>query len=238
MRIKSLLFMALLLPTFTYAGETYHNHLGENKIFPYHSFKLEADYGQDETAWDFTGWLGGDYNKLWLKSEGAYENGTAQSGNIWGLYSHNVATFWDAQLGLRYDPKIKNQQRESSYLVVGINGLAPFFFETEAYGLLRDDGLFSLYLKQENDILITNRLILSPEFALKINARNDEKSLSGSGLSDGELKFKLRYEFTREFAPYIEYSWERKFGKTADYYRALAEPISDNGFRVGLRLKF
>ncbi len=239
MNIRFIAIMASLAPTLAFAETAHnHNHLGGNSIFPYHSFTLEADYGQDKTNWDLDGWAGGDYNKLWLKSEGNVENGKISDSNLWALYSRNIATFWDAQIGLRYDPEIKAQQRESSYAVFGVNGLAPFFFETEAYGLLRDDGLFSIHLKQENDILITNRLILSPSLALNINSRNDAKYLIGSGLSDAEAKLMLRYEFTREFAPYVEYSYERKFGKTAKLYDAIYEPTSSDVFRLGIRFKF
>ena len=239
MDIKIIAIMALLAPSFAFAEAAHnHNHLGESNLFPYHSFTLEADYGDEKTDWNLDGWAGGDYQKLWVKSEGSIENGKLSDANLWALYSRNVATFWDAQIGLRYDPKIQAHQRESSYVAFGINGLAPFFFETEAYGLLRDDGFFSIHLKQENDILITNRLVLSPSLALNINSRSDEEYQIGSGLSDAEAKLMLRYEFTREFAPYVEYSYERKFGKTAKLYDAISEPISSDGFRLGIRFKF
>lgn len=216
-----------------------HVHLGQGEIFPFHSFTLKGDYGDSTSRWDLDGWAGNDYNKLWLKSEGEAEDGKISQADIWALYSRNVATFWDAQLGLRYQPEIKHsQQRESTYAAFGVNGLAPLFFETEAYGMVRDDGLVKLHLKQENDLLLTNRLILTPSIGLDFNANKDIKTFEGSGLSQGEFKLQLRYELKREFSPYIEYGTERKFGKTADLYKAANEKTAETGWRAGIQLKF
>ncbi|MGB1540380.1 MAG: copper resistance protein B, partial [Rickettsiales bacterium] len=71
MHTKLSLFAALLMLLGTtqtaLAGD---GHGGQ--IF--HGFTLEADYGTGESdpvaSWDLDGWIGGDYNKLWLKSEG------------------------------------------------------------------------------------------------------------------------------------------------------------------------
>ncbi|MDZ7694986.1 MAG: copper resistance protein B [Balneolaceae bacterium] len=52
----------------------------------------------------------------------------------------------------------------------------------------------------------------------------------GSGFNDIGLGFRLRYEFAREFAPYIGINWERKLGETADMARAGGGHVSQSEF--------
>ena len=97
----------------------------------FHAFTLETDYGAGEhgsvTSWDLDGWIGGDYHKLAVKSEGEITESETEAAEFWGMYSRNIATFWDAQFGLRHD----TQPESTSYAVLGVEGLAPQFFETE-----------------------------------------------------------------------------------------------------------
>ena len=61
------------------------------------------DSGPYATAYDAQGWFGRDQNKLVLKAEGDVARGRLQSARTEALWGHAVATFWDTQLGLRYD---------------------------------------------------------------------------------------------------------------------------------------
>jgi copper resistance protein B len=49
---------------------------------------------------------------------------------------------------------------------------------------------------------------------------------------------RLRYEITRELAPYIGFVWERKVGRTADLARGLGEEFDTPAFVVGMRFWF
>ena len=60
----------------------------------------------------------------------------------------------------------------------------------------------------------------------------------GAGLDKAELGVRLRYEFVREFAPYIGIEQEWKIGKSADYARAAGEDPSVTNYVVGVRLWF
>ena len=53
-----------------------------------------------------------------------------------------------------------------------------------------------------------------------------------------ETGLRLRYEFAREFAPYIGVEQEWKFGASADYVRAAGEDPSTTNYVVGLRFWF
>jgi len=204
----------------------------------FHAFRLETDTGAGKdgsiSTWDLKGWVGGDDNKLWLKSEGEYANGKIDKAEIWALYSRNISTFWDAQAGVRYDFKPDG----TPYLALGFTGLAPYFFETEAHLFVSDQGDLSARLREENDFLLTQKLILQPYAELNLSAQSVPEQEIGSGISNGEIGLQTRYEFTRKFAPYIDIRYERKFGETSSIAQDNGESTDDLIGSVGLRFMF
>lgn len=236
MRITNALRLAtiLLAPALAHASETAHGH--EDTLF--HRMQLEVDSGLSRgdqlSRWDLDGWLGGDDEKLWLRSEGHLDGSTTEEAEVWALYSRNIATYWDVQLGVRYDW----EPQDTAYFVAGVAGLAPYYFETEAHFFVSDAGDLSARLRQENDLLLTQRLITQPYAELELQAQDVPELNLGAGLSHAQLGLQTRYELTREFAPYLDFSYERKFGQTG----RIAEAISgDKGAFIGalgLRLMF
>lgn len=184
--------------------------------------------------WEGSGWIGGDSEKLAFKTEGEMAKGHVEKSEVWGLYTRNVATFWDFQAGLRqdFDP------RPESYLVAGVAGLAPYFFETEAHAFLSKRGDLSFRLEQSIDLLLTQRLILEPHFKVDFSASNVPEQHIGSGFSHVEAGAQFRYEISRKFAPYIDLVYERSLGNTARMARASGEDTGDFTIRAGLRFWF
>lgn len=238
MRIK--LFIAFLVLAFApgpvlAAAEGHQSEHG-GQIF--HAFRLEADSGTGNndsvSSWDFDGWIGTDENKLWLKSEGEQSGGDTEQAEFWAMYSRNIATFWDAQIGLRHDI----EPTSLSYLTLGFEGLAPYFFETEAHLFISEDGDWTARLRQENDFLITQRLILQPYLEINFAAQDVPEREIGAGISDAEIGLQTRYEIAREFAPYLDIRYERKLGETS----ALAQSSGDENdafiAALGVRLMF
>jgi len=213
----------------------------EHGVGTFHAFTLETDYGvgsenSDESiaTWDLDGWIGGDYNKLWLKSEGELLDGKSEQAEFWAMYSRNISTFWDAQVGIRYDVR----PEDLTYLVLGFDGLAKYFFETEAHLFVSDQGDFSARIRQENDFLITQRAIIQPYLEINLFAQDVEEQEVGAGLADGEIGIQTRYEITREFAPYLDLRYERKFGETSSIAKSNGQDIDNFIASVGLRLMF
>lgn len=227
---RFLIALLLIFPTLALAGEG-------QKIF--HAFKLETDIGSNGEkavySWDFDGWIGGDINKMHLKSEGEKVDGqTVERAEYWAMYSRNVATFWDVQVGIRFD----EQPESTGYLVAGFEGLAPYFFETEAHLFLSDEGDVTARLHQSNEFLLTQRLITEPYLEVNFSAQDVPELEIGSGIISGEFGIQTRYEITRKFAPYVDFKYERKFGETSTIARKHGENRDDFIMSMGLRLMF
>lgn len=234
--IAALIALLTLQPA--WAADEHDDHKDEHGGQVFHMFRLEADYGAGQhdaiASWEFDGWVGTDDNKLWLKSEGEVEDGNTEQAEFWALYSRNVATFWDAQIGFRHD----TQPESTSYLALGMNGLAPYFFETEAHLFVSDEGDVSARLRQENDFLITQRFILQPYLEANLFAQDVPDQEVGAGLADAEIGLQARYEITRKFAPYVDIRYERKFGETSSIAKKNGGDNDDIIASVGLRLMF
>ena len=216
------------------AEEMAHDH--SDDIF--HMFRSETDYGSDKNgtvaSWDVQGWIGTDDDKLYLKTEDEYKDGKLETAETWALYSRNVSTFWDAQAGIRYDVR----PRSISYLACGFNGLAPYYFETEAHIFISSYGHISGRLREENDFLLTQKLILQPYAEVHFYLQDAPENDAGAGIGDGTIGLQTRYEFTRKFAPYMDVHYGRKFGKTASIAKNNGEDKDELVGAVGLRLMF
>ncbi len=197
--------------------------------------------GTDALNWDVMAWVGGDYQRLWLKTEG--EVGVAGDGSgeaeLQLLYGQLVSPFWDFQTGLRYDRTFgAGRDRGRAFAVAGLQGLTPYLFEVDAALFISEDGDVSARFEAEYSLLLTQRLILQPELEVNIAAQPVEDFGVGSGFNDIELSLRLRYEVSRQFAPYVGVSWTRKFGQTADFAREDGESTDTFAVVGGLRLLF
>ncbi len=124
------------------------------------------------------------------------------------------------------------------WAALGIEGLAPYLFDVSATLYAGGGGRYAARLRGSYDLLLTQRLVLTPEAEMNLYAKADPARRVGSGLSDIDSGLRLRYEVTRKFAPYVGASWERRFGATASFARADGEPVSDWRFAFGIRSWF
>lgn len=112
------------------------------------------------------------------------------------------------------------KQSARAWAALGVQGLAPYWFSTEATFYVRGQGRTAVRLKSEYELLFTQRLILQPEAEANLYGKSDPARQLGSGLSDLEIGLRLRYEVRREFAPYIGVVWARQFGGTTIHIHA------------------
>ncbi|MCX2545376.1 copper resistance protein B [Pseudomonas sp. COW5] len=199
--------------------------------------KLEWQNGDDAStlAWDLSGWIGGDIDRLWLRSEGERSNGKTEDAEIQALWGHAISPWWDVVSGVRQDFKPGAPQ---SWAAFGLQGMALYNFEAEATAFLGENGQSAVRLEGDYDILLTNRLILQPTAELNVYGKNDPQRGIGSGLANTEAGLRLRYEIRREFAPYIGVTWNRNYGNTADYAREEGEDRSEARLVLGVRMWF
>ena len=176
-------------------------------------------------AWDAEGWIGGDYDKLWLKTEGEYllDRGTTETAELQALYGRTIAPFWDAQIGVRS----AFQPDQAWDGVVGIQGLFPYFVEVEGQAFFNTDAL-QFRLKGSYDLLITQQLIAQPLVEANFSTSDVKDRDVVAGLSDIEAGLRLRYEIIREVAPYVGFEYVRD--------EAAEDDMNSLRFVTGVRL--
>ena len=200
--------------------------LAEIKIADRHTgYKFEAD-----------AWFGGDINRLVVKADGEGDFGEAIDGvELKALYSRAIGPYFNLQAGVRQDLGVGPDR---TYAVVGIEGLAPYWFEVDGYLYLSTQGEVRASASAEYDQRITQRLILQPKVEFDLSVQDIPELGIGSGLTSAEIGLRLRYEVAREFAPYVGIVREAKFGRAADFARAAGDDPSSTNLVVGVRAWF
>lgn len=232
-----------------YARDEKGNSRGNFGAMPLHDnmlfYTLRADRfeqrfqdGDDVLLWDVTSWIGGDYNKLYFESEGEYNSdaGKPESAEAELLYSRNISTFWDLQAGFRHDFLSGVDDRD--FVAFGLQGLAPYWFEVDATSYLSDEGDFSAVIEAEYTLIFSQRLMLQSRFEMALALQDVSEYSIGSGINAIELGTRLRYEFSRKFAPYIGVEWEQNIGETKNMLQAAGEDTSKFVIVAGIKFWF
>jgi copper resistance protein B len=190
--------------------------------------------GQDVAAWDAQAWFGNDYDKVWLKTEGEHVDGESDARTEL-LWDRIVSPWWSLQAGVRHDLQ---EGPSRTWAALGVQGLAPYWFELEATLYVGEDGRTALRASGEYELLLTQRLILQPQIEINMYGKEDPSNGIGAGVADLQLGARLRYEIRRKFAPYVGIEWSRAFGDTADFARAAGQRADDVHFVAGVRAWF
>lgn len=214
----------------------------DDRIYTFVSFD-ELEYrpglgGEEPVAYDGEMWIGGDYDRLWLKAHGE-QSTLAGEGHLeaQALYSRAVSAFWNVQVGLRLDRRYgEGSGATRGHLAAGIQGLAPYWFHVESFLFVSQHGDVSARLEARWEMPFTQRLVLEPEVKGDLALQDVPEWGVGWGLSEVELGARLRYEIRRELAPYVGYSWSRSVGETADLARSGGREASRGSLVVGIHL--
>ena len=196
---------------------------------------VRARDGDPAVAIDGEAWYGRNFDKLWWKFEGEHADGRLQDLRTEALWAHAVAPFWNTQLGVRHDFGVGPGRTWAAF---GVEGTAPYWFETEATFYVGQGGRTAARVAFEYEARFTQRLILQPSLEANFHGQDDPQRGVGSGLSDIETGLRLRYEIRREFAPYVGVVWQQRFGRSRDFARAQSEPADDLQFVAGFRVWF
>lgn len=199
--------------------------------------RLEVSDADNGTAlgWEAMAWVGGDIQRILLRSEGEAVDGRIEHGDLEVLYGRSVRPWWDVLAGVRQDV---GEGPSRTWAAFGVQGLSPYKFEVAATAYIGQGGRTALRAEAEYDTLLTNRLILQWRAEANAYGKADPLAGIGSGLSTVELGARLRYEVTRQFAPYIGIEHNRAFGNTTDLRRASGHDVGDTRIVAGVRIWF
>jgi len=203
-------------------------------VLEYRASRKENDF-----RWDAEAWYGGDYNRIWFKSEG--ERNTALKADydidFQLLYGRFVKRYYDLQAGVRVETqKFQGRNVTRTHAVIGIEGVVPYRYGIEPLLFISQNGDVSGRFTIARDVLVTQRLIFQPRFETTLAAQRVERFTTGTGLNNIEIGLRLRYEIRREFAPYFGVSFDRSFFGTADMVRQDGGSPSQIRFVAGIRL--
>jgi copper resistance protein B len=195
----------------------------------------QSNAGSTGLNLDTKGWVGRDRDRLWFRAEGDSEDGDIGEAEAHVLYGRQFARWWDLVAGVRQDFEPGPSRTWAAF---GVQGLAPYWFEVELTGYIGASGRTHLRGEVEYELLLTNRLVLQPLVEVALFGKSDPERGIGAGISTTDVGFRVRYEFKREFAPYIGMTWNNKWGQTADFADAAGEGTGGARFVTGLRLWF
>ncbi|WP_339616328.1 copper resistance protein B [uncultured Gilvimarinus sp.] len=198
--------------------------------------RLEYNESANSTVYDLQAWYGTTYNRFVVKAEGDIADGALEESATDLLWGHALNAYFDTQLGIRLDQYHEGENRQ--WLALGIQGLAPYWFELDTTAYIGDNGRTALTFEAEYELMLSQRLILQPRAELNLYGKDDSENGVGKGLSDLAIGLRLRYEFNRQFAPYVGVEWTDSYGNTADYRRAAGQAVSDTQLVAGLRFWF
>lgn len=243
-----LLLVFTFLPTLSFAaeGEPKGNFgrqpVHDDQIFAtFMADRFEHQWREHDVElflWDVQGWIGEDYNKLYLKSEGELllEDGSSlEEANLELLYSRALSKFWDVQFGLRQDFRPRPQR---TFAAMGIQGLAPYWFEVDATAYVSEDGDLSAAIEAEYEVMLTQRLHIIPRLEMALSLQDVPEYEQWQGITDLTLGVRLRYQISRKLAPYVGATWHRKIGETGHNLKKTGEDMDTLGAVVGVKFWF
>ena len=197
--------------------------------------EMRTGNGSDTYRWEGDAWYGNDLNRAWLRSEGNLDTATGTFDEVEAqlLYSRAISRYFELQGGARWNVE---PHPTRTWATVGIEGLAPLYWEVGLFAFVSDAGHAAARLEASYDLPLTQRLFLQPQFEFNAYSRSDSRAGIGAGLSDVDAGLRLRYEIRRQIAPYVGMTYESSFGSTADFSRRAGAPVSRLRFATGIRL--
>jgi len=197
--------------------------------------EFQSREGRNGYLWDLQGSYGNTTDKFFFKSEGEGSFGEPiEELEFQVLYSRAIAPFFDLQAGFRQDLA----GPDTSYAVIGIQGLAPYMFELDSALFLSHRGDLTARVEAELDQRIAQGILIQPRAELNLAAQDVPELGIGAGIDSFELGVRLRYEIIREIAPYIGVEQVWKTGRSAYFARAAGEDPSVTNFVIGVRFWF
>ena len=188
--------------------------------------------------------IGTDENKVFIKVHADKQESHDAHYDAKLLYSRMISDFWDAQIGARYRSEkveLDHHQKDTEEnvdAVIGLHGMAPYFFETDAYFYAGEDSYAAFSLETERDLLITQKLIVQPYLELNVIFSDDSKYAQKSGLSNATAGLETRYEISKKIMPYVDIAYKYSKGKDETPWQVESDAEKGWLYGAGIRFKF
>ena len=215
---------------------SHDDHLKEHGGQIYQVTKLENAWIVDEDGKGKLGTkletlIGTDENRLFIEANSEKSESNDPKYAVSALYSRNVAPFWDVQAGVRYSEDKNNSSSDRVDGVIGILGLAPYFFETQAYLYGGENNFWGTSFEFERDLILTQKLITQPYIEADVVFSDDSDYAAKSGLSELKTGIKTRYEITKRIKPFIDVAYQYEKGQKATSMQEATD--SEKGWKYG-----
>ncbi len=220
---------------------SHDDHLKEHGGQIYQVTKLENAWIVDEDGKGKLGTkletlIGTDENRLFIEANSEKSESNDPKYAVSALYSRNVAPFWDVQAGVRYSEDKNNSSSDRVDGVIGILGLAPYFFETQAYLYGGENNFWGASFELERDLLLTQKLITQPYIEADVIFSDDSNYASKNGLSELKTGLKTRYEITKRIKPFVDVAYQYEKGQKLTSLQQASN--SEKGWLYGAGIEF
>ncbi|WP_394998920.1 copper resistance protein B [Acinetobacter sp.] len=212
------------------------DHLKEHGGQIYQLTRLENAWivdedGKGNLGTKFDTLIGTDENRLFIEANLDKAESNDPKYDVSALYSRNVAPFWDVQTGVRYSEDKNSPNNNRIDGVIGILGLAPYFFETQAYLYGGENNFWGTSFEFERDLILTQKLITQPYIEADVVFSDDSDYAAKSGLSELKTGIKTRYEITKRIKPFIDVAYQYEKGQKATSMQEATD--SEKGWKYG-----
>ncbi|AVP34241.1 copper resistance protein B [Acinetobacter baumannii] len=217
-------------------SQNHDKHLNEHGGQIYQTTKFSNEWivdkdGKGSLGSSFETLIGTDENRVFVEANLNKAESNDPNYDVSALYSRNVAPFWDIQAGVRYSEDKNNRNSNRIDGVIGLLGLAPYFFETKAYLYGGENNFWGASFEFDRDLLLTQKLITQPYIAADIVLNDNSDFAAKSGLSELKTGIKTRYEITKRIRPFIDVAYQYEKGQKATSFQVATE--SEKGWKYG-----
>jgi copper resistance protein B len=184
--------------------------------------------GQAEAQSELKWWIGSDKHKLFVKAKQSKAESESSHTDLAIYYRRYLAEYWDLQWGLRHEHD-RQQHQDDTAAVIGLNGMAPYFFETELEWQWSDQQSL-IRIESSRDLLLSQQWIIEPYVEASVMLYDQHSLARKTGLSELELGLQSRYEISKKLMPFFELGYR--------YDRGYERQDTQDGLRYGLGITF